>query len=66
MHPLNRKRHVHCWYLVRWMSGLVFGLQNRPGRFDSATHLEGKGTLKTGSFFVYFSHTDLKDDTDYF
>ena len=25
--------------MVRWMSGLVPGLQNRSGRFDSATHL---------------------------
>ncbi len=27
---------------VRWMSGLVSGLQNRPGRFDSATHLQAR------------------------
>ena len=25
--------------LVRWMNGLVSGLQNQPRRFDSATHL---------------------------
>ena len=24
------------------MSGLVYGLQNRPRRFESATHLRGK------------------------
>ena len=50
LHPLNRKRYVHCWYLVRWMSGLVSGLQNRPGRFDSATHLKEKGTLRRVPF----------------
>ena len=27
---------------VRWMSGLVYGLQNRPRRFESATHLQEK------------------------
>ena len=25
--------------MVPWMSGLVYGLQNRPRRFESATHL---------------------------
>ncbi len=25
--------------MVRWMSGLVNGLQNRPRRFESATNL---------------------------
>ena len=55
LHPLNRKRYVHCWYLVRWMSGLVFGLQNRPGRFDSATHLEGKELWKGFIFCLFMS-----------
>ena len=34
--------------MVRWMSGLVSGLQNQQGRFDSATHLKSVG------FFLRF------------
>ena len=37
------------------MSGLVSGLQNRPGRFDSATHLKSKGT-QSSPFFVFKYH----------
>ena len=37
------------------MSGLVSGLQNRPGRFDSATHLKGRGT-QSSPFFVFKYH----------
>ena len=28
--------------MVRWMSGLVNGLQNRPHPFESGTHLQNK------------------------
>ena len=39
--------------MVRWMSGLVTGLQNRLGRFDSATHLKRcKAIIKLYIFFL--------------
>lgn len=31
--------------MVGWMSGLVYGLQNRPRRFESATDLGAKASL---------------------
>ncbi len=43
---------MFCWFdknaylctrkteTVPWMSGLVYGLQNRPRRFESARHLK--------------------------
>ena len=55
LHPLNRQKVYPLLILVRWMSGLVSGLQNRPGRFDSATHLKGKGT-QSSPFFVFKYH----------
>ena len=36
LHSLKQKRP----YLVRWMSGLVNGLQNRVHPFESGTHLQ--------------------------
>ena len=36
------------------MSGLVSGLQNRPGRFDSATHLKERNSEK-GSFLLFMN-----------
>ena len=40
-----RKTQYLCTRLqemVPWMSGLVYGLQNRPRRFESARHLRKK------------------------
>ena len=38
LHSLFQSKHK-LYGLVRWMSGLVNGLQNRQRRFESATHL---------------------------
>ena len=43
--------------MVRWMSGLVNGLQNRVHPFESGTHLQTKKTqlFKLSLFcFVYY------------
>ena len=37
--------------MVPWMSGLVYGLQNRPRRFESARHLARIPSLSVGDFF---------------
>ena len=37
---------------VRWMSGLVYGLQNRPRRFESATHLVESSIERLGIFYI--------------
>ena len=38
---------------VPWMSGLVYGLQNRPRRFESARHLSANPSLTSErGFFV--------------
>ena len=38
---------------VPWMSGLVYGLQNRPRRFESARHLEERTpTNRQGFIFL--------------
>ena len=41
--------------MVRWMNGLVSGLQNQPRRFDSATHLlvNAKQLRKPQLLFLY-------------
>ncbi len=46
--------------MVRWMNGLVSGLQNQPRRFDSATHLYKTKQMVSqdygsGSLFYYGS-----------
>lgn len=38
---------------VRWMSGLVPGLQNQLVRFDSATHLKAQVHHGLALFFLY-------------
>ena len=38
---------------VPWMSGLVYGLQNRLRRFESARHLAKRAVIFTALFFVY-------------
>ena len=51
---------------VRWMSGLVYGLQNRPRRFESATHLESlQFTLRTFCFFIAQSRRDTQSQNNY-
>ena len=40
LHPQTKTAGYPYPNLVRWMSGLVSGLQNQQGRFDSATHLK--------------------------
>ncbi len=49
MHPqLGTSPHM-----VRWMSGLVNGLQNRVHPFESGTHLQQKdSTVQVEPFFV--------------
>ena len=37
--PLKAQKQAQT---VPWMSGLVYGLQNRPRRFESARHLQKK------------------------
>ena len=43
--------------MVRWMSGLVNGLQNRVRRFDPATHLKvGGKSFDLSPTFLLVSH----------
>ncbi len=39
-----------CIQMVPWMSGLVSGLQNHVGRFDSARYLKRRASLMLGVF----------------
>ena len=39
---------------VPWMSGLVYGLQNRPRRFESARHLEERTPTNRQGFIVLY------------
>lgn len=52
LHPQTKTAGYPYPNLVRWMSGLVSGLQNQQGRFDSATHLK-KDIGSPMSFFVF-------------
>ena len=43
--------------MVRWMNGLVSGLQNQPRRFDSATHLKQKANIiMMLAFFICYMY----------
>ena len=52
-------------YSVPWMSGLVYGLQNRPRRFESATHLAESSIERLGIFFIiknlFFYYQELEN-----
>lgn len=39
---------------VPWMSGLVYGLQNRLRRFESARHLAKRAVIFTALFFCLY------------
>ena len=45
--------------MVRWMSGLVNGLQNRVHPFESGTHLQQKGSTKVEPFFIFFTRYEI-------
>ena len=57
-----RKTQYLCTRLqemVPWMSGLVYGLQNRPRRFESARHLAEN--LPIWEVFLFYTRFILQD-----